>query len=53
MTTLPDPEDSEKAFCSLCRRLFVIDELVWSSKQQGVVCPDCLAENQSCGCEDV
>jgi len=38
--------------CTLCGRLFLPGKLVWSDRLQAFVCPDCLVEEESCGCGD-
>lgn len=50
MTVVSEQEQQEG--CSLCGRVLFVGEFVWSGRQQAFVCPDCLAEEESCGCED-
>ncbi len=41
-----------RASCQLCNRLFVPGDLAWSAASDRLLCPDCLAEENSCGCTD-
>ena len=50
---LPDSNElpaSEEMQCAICGRIFAIDDLAWHLSQ--LICRDCLAELNSCGCSD-
>lgn len=54
---MPDsPEDTgnrqqpELLPCVCCGRSFPPKDLAWHS--EGLLCPDCLRERESCGCSD-
>lgn len=45
--------EEEVEVCTLCGRLFSLDVLIWSGQAGAFLCPDCFAEEEGCGCEDV
>lgn len=45
-------EDKKISVCSMCGREMKVDECIWQVDDEGMVCADCLAERESCGCSD-
>ena len=44
--------EREETRCDLCGRPVVVEEdLVWHSRSRQWLCPECLREEESCGCE--
>jgi len=44
---------NEKFFlCHVCGRELQTDVCIWQEDDAGMVCADCLAERESCGCSD-
>jgi len=41
-----------KMTCPVCGRDFAPAALMWSELTEQPLCPDCLAEEESCGCAD-
>ena len=41
-----------KSLCPLCSRECVLQDMLWSDVLDQPCCPDCLAEEESCGCSD-
>jgi hypothetical protein len=42
----------KKSTCYMCGREMKMDEYFWQADDDGMVCSDCLAERESCGCSD-
>ncbi len=42
----------EQVCCALCGRPVAPGDLAWDEQSGLLLCPDCLAETESCGCED-
>jgi hypothetical protein len=38
--------------CPICDRDFAPAAMVWSEQNKQPLCPQCLAEEESCGCAD-
>lgn len=45
-------KDKKKSICSMCGRELQTDECRWQEDGEGMICSDCLAERESCGCSD-
>lgn len=50
--TAADDSTGNKMTCDLCGIFFVPDEMQYDSGTKQWLCPDCLAEQHSCGCSD-
>lgn len=46
----PQPKAKELEICTVCGKAYRPAELVWVHGD--LLCPLCLAENESCGCSD-
>jgi len=38
--------------CQVCGRRVKADDCSWQEDEDGIYCPDCRAERESCGCSD-
>jgi len=45
-------QEHAKEACPMCGRRFPERELIWSGRARAWLCPDCLAEEEACGCEE-
>ena len=45
-------EGEKKIVCFVCGREMKTDECSWQEDDDGMICNDCLAERENCGCSD-
>ena len=45
-------KDEQKPACQVCGRELKTDISIWQEDDGGMVCSECLAERESCGCSD-
>ena len=50
---MTSPQETELLItCPICGRDFTPAAMVWSGFSDKLLCPDCLAEEENCGCAD-